>query len=266
MRTVTEGRRTDPVVEGLAESLPLPDDAWPEDGEQPVVRAVPHELLLRSYRRVLRALIARERPERVLDVGAGRSPQLSVEETEQLGVHYALLDISAEELEHAPSGFDRVVGDMGAEHVDVDEPYDFVFSKDLAEHVRDGSRFFANTFELLRPGGVAFHFFPTLYSLPLVVNKLLPGSLTEPLLMRMRPDRRLKFPAHYSWTRGPTDRQLARLESVGFDVVAYVGGFGHRYYEKVPPAQRMARHAWDFARRHELYDLTNYAYLIVRRP
>ena len=102
MRTATDGPRADPLVETLAESLPFPDDAWPDDGEHPVVRAVPHELLLRSYRQVLRALIARERPARVLDIGAGRSPQLSVEETEQLGVHCALLDISAEELDNAP--------------------------------------------------------------------------------------------------------------------------------------------------------------------
>ena len=46
----------------------------------------------------------------------------------------------------------------------------------LAEHVPDGYRFHSNLFELLKPGGVAFHFMPTLYSPPFVINRLLPET------------------------------------------------------------------------------------------
>ena len=44
------------------------------------------------------------------------------------------------------------------------------------EHVEDGQRAWANLYQLLAPGGVALAFVPTLYSVPFVINWLLPDK------------------------------------------------------------------------------------------
>jgi SAM-dependent methyltransferase len=256
--------RADPLVQSLADALALPVDS--PDRSRPFVEGVSSDVLLDAYPRVLRTLIRAHRPARVCDIGAGRNPQLSPTEVEELGVDCTLLDISAEELAQAPPGFDRVVGDIGAPDLRIDEPFDLVFSSMLAEHVADGAQLYRNTRAALRPGGIGFHFFPTLYSLPFVVNRLLPDAVTEPVLRRLKPKRKHKFPAYYSWTRGPTGAQLGRLRRVDLEVVAYVGGFGHRYYRKLPPVERCARPLWRFAEARELFGLTSYAYVVVRRP
>src|ERR1700721_1406514 len=54
------------------------------------------------------------------------------------------------------------------------ESYDLVFSKMLCEHLPDARTFHANCLRLLRPGARAVHFFPTLYTLPFVANRLIP--------------------------------------------------------------------------------------------
>ena len=257
--------RSDPLVTTLSDALPLAGDASTEPG-RPLVDGVDSEVLLDAYPRVLRAMIEQHRPQRVCDVGAGRNPQLSRDELDRLGIHCTLLDISAEELDNAPPGFDRLLGDIGSADLVIDEPFDFVFSNMLAEHVPDGGQLYRNTLAALRPGGVAFHFFPTLYSLPFIANRLLPDAVTDGLLRRVRPDRQRKFPAHYSWARGPTGRQLGRVEGVGLDVVAYIGGFGHRYYRRLPAIERCARPAWRAAEQRRLYGFTSYAYVVVRRP
>src|SRR2546425_921567 len=38
----------------------------------------------------------------------------------------------------------------------------------------------------------------------------------------------------YSWCRGPTGRQLRRIEALGFSVERYVGSFGHALYRRLP--------------------------------
>ena len=94
------------------------------------------------------------------------------------------------------------------------------------------------------PGGTALHTFPTLYEPAFMVNRVLPERVMEPLLRRVQPGREpegehAKFRAYYRWCRGPTRRQLRRLESVGFQVLDYVGYFGHGYFGPLKPLDRV---------------------------
>src|ERR1700676_4457615 len=108
----------------------------------------------------------------------------------------------------------------------------------LAEHVRSGRLMHQNIYRLLRPGGYAFHFFPTLYSPAFVINRLLPERASQwalDRLLRGRPHHE-KFPARYSWCRGPSPRNMRRLQDLGYHVVDVRSFYGTEYLSKIPIA------------------------------
>ena len=145
-------------------------------------------------------------------------------------------------------------------------PFDAVFSRWTAEHVRDGERFHRHVFELLRPGGTAVHMFPTLYALPFLVNRMLPPALSSGVLFRACPARHAKFRPYYSWCRGPSRAQLARLRSVGFSIERYTGYFGHAFYRRIKPLSAAESAFVGVMVDHPLPALTSFALVVLRRP
>lgn len=203
------------------------------------------------------------------DIGGGRHPMLSEEQVAELGINYTVLDISQHELDLAPSAFDTLCVDVAGRDFDIDERFDLVFSKFVAEHVASGERLHRNVFRSLRPGGVAIHYFPTLYCIPFVVNRLMPEALGSKILDVVAPRNRVleeKFPARYSWTRGPTPRQIDRLESIGYEIVDYTAGFGHGYYRRIPVVRTVAEHWFDLSMRRQWYALSCFSIVVLRKP
>jgi hypothetical protein len=192
------------------------------------------------YIQKLQQIVAMPQIKRVCEVGGGANPMFSLEFAQEHGLDYTVLDISAEELEKAPSGYAKVLGDISSVDFQSDEKYDLVFSKFLAEHVRSGCHFHVNLYSILNDGGYSFHYFPTLYSLPFMANKLLPEWISEKVLLKVQPHRIKeglygKFPAYYSWCYGPTKSSIKRFEEIGFEVEEYVGFFGHGFYRNKKP-------------------------------
>jgi SAM-dependent methyltransferase len=149
--------------------------------------------------------------------------------------------------------------------------FDLVFSRMVNEHVSDGQRYYRNIYNMLRPGGVTAHCFSTLYALPFLVNRLVPERLASCLLDVFNPRNRYqqdKFPAHYSWSRGPSGRMRRRLMALGYEIVEYRGYFGHPYYNQplMKPVRALeeAKAAW--LCRHPIPALTSYAVVILRKP
>jgi SAM-dependent methyltransferase len=204
------------------------------------------------------------------DVGGGARPLVPLDLVEKFALEYVVLDESSDELSQAPSGYEQFhasILDTGAIQTLVRErgQFDVVVSRWTAEHVPDGRRFHEQVYELLRPGGTAVHFFPTLYSPPFVLNRLLPQLLSGPLLSTDQPGRS-KFRPYYSWCRGPSRRQLRRLRSVGFSVDRYTGYFGHAYFKRIKPLHQADR---ALARRlldHPLAALTSFAMVVLTKP
>lgn len=175
---------------------------------------------------------------KICELGGGARPALDLDFLGENGVECLVVDISETELQKAPTGYSTLVGDVSSpdftpgEH---DGCYDLVFSRVLAEHVRDARQFHENIHRLLRPGGIAMHFFPTFWWPPFVVNRMLPEALAERILLRVQPWRVStgksgKFPAFYHWCYGPTTRQIGRFATAGFAVdhcVAYFGESSH---------------------------------------
>jgi SAM-dependent methyltransferase len=210
----------------------------------------------------------------VCDYGGGANPVLTVEEIARLGLRYLVVDLSAAELAKAPPGYTTTTIDVvtadGAQLQGA--PYDLVVSRFVAEHVEDPVAFHTTIWQALRPGGFAAHFFPTLPSLPYVVNRVFDHRSSHRLVDILQPgsrnphDRLGKFRAYYRWCEGPTQRQYRRYASIGFEVVDYIVLVGHRYYERFPAVQRVADALSRQAIRLRRPALATYACVVLRRP
>jgi 2-polyprenyl-3-methyl-5-hydroxy-6-metoxy-1,4-benzoquinol methylase len=223
-----------------------------------------------GYMATLRALIRESGARRVLELGGGANPALLLDEVHEHGLDYSILDIAQSELDKAPAGYHKIQGDVGSPLKAPHAEYDFIFSKMLAEHLQNGRVFHENVLKLLRPGGVAFHFFPTLYAPPFLANWLLPERLATWVLQLLSPRdsyQHAKFPAFYSWCRGPSAGQLRRFEQLGYEVCRYTGFFGHdTYYSRIPLVRTWHRICVNLLLRHPVPQLTSFAYVVVRKP
>jgi 2-polyprenyl-3-methyl-5-hydroxy-6-metoxy-1,4-benzoquinol methylase len=220
--------------------------------------------------RVVQELVSPRHVTRVCEVGGGANPALSPAVCQAHGLEYVLLDISATELAKAPAGYATVEADIASPSFTTEGGFDLVFSKMLAEHVPDGAMFHANVRKLLRPGGLAFHFFPTLYSTPFFVNWMVPDRVASALLARVQPERtqdsnHAKFPAKYDLCRGPTPRQIERLEALGYEVLEYVGFFGHEYYRRLGGLELIHRALAEWLISHPIASVTSFAQVLLRR-
>src|SRR5690606_31706782 len=154
---------------------------------------------------------------------------------ERLGVEYTVMDVSQHELDLAPEGYRTLCYDVcDPEVARLGERFDLVLSRMVAEHVPDGEAMHRNVFRMLRPGGVAFHFFPTLYTPVFLANRLMPERVTRAVQRRIADREQPKFPAVYSMCRGPTPRARAALERIGYEVREYRPFYGSDYLKGLP--------------------------------
>lgn len=229
------------------------------------------EDLWQGYDDLLVDLARREDAKSVAELGGGARPLLSDPARWGFAPHRAVIDISAEELAKAEADIDTQVADLCQPIREGHNSYDLVFSKMLCEHLPSARTFHQNCFHLLRPGGLAVHFFPTLFAAPFVINRLMPEQLARSLLRKVQPGRiddpkQLKFPAYYRWCTGPTRRAIKRYESVGFEVEAWHAAFGHDYYVVVPPLHAAERAKTRFLMAHPVPALTSFAAVVLRKP
>jgi SAM-dependent methyltransferase len=232
----------------------------------------PDEWAHEDFTRRLRERLASLGGGLVCELGGGARPALELPFLHEHGLECLVVDISDTELAKAPEGYDTLVGDVSSPSFTTgrhNDRYDLVFSRVVAEHVTDPVQFHANVRKLLRPGGIAMHFFPTLFWPPFVANRLLPESLAERILLKIEPGRVKsgrdgKFPAYYRWCRGPTGRQVDRFASVGFQVEHCVAYFGEGTHAPGRALQKL-NNAWtDFMLRHPSYLFTSYATYTLR--
>jgi SAM-dependent methyltransferase len=218
-----------------------------------------------GFKPLLENVIADRKCRFILDVGGGAQPQFSKADLESSDIDYTVMDVSEEELALAPECCKKIVMDISGNMLTPAVQYDLVFSRFVAEHVRNARQLHLNVLALLRPGGFAVHFFPTLFALPFVVNWLLPEWLSVRLLSKERQVRG-KFPAHYRWCIGPTKRAVKRYEELGYEVMEYAGFFGHGYYDGMPRLRRAHAVMRSWLLRHPIVYLTSFAWVVLRKP
>ncbi len=222
-----------------------------------------------QYLSRLNKLIKDYSAKHLCEIGGGAFPALSLEQIKKRGIEYTVLDISRTELERAPQGYKKVEADICDPNLKVEGRYDLIFSKMLAEHVLDAEVFHTNVYRLLKPGGIAFHFFPTLYSPPFIINWLMPEFLAKilfNLFVRNDPVEHKRFSAHYNWCRGPIKKQINNLEKIGFEIIEYRGFFGHKYYRKIPLLRDLHKLTVMFLMRFPNAYLTSFSFVVLRKP
>ena len=225
-----------------------------------------------SFGKDLKSLAMRSDVNRICDIGGGANPLLPLDFINDHGLDYTVLDISEEELAKAPDGYKKIKADITDPNLDIDldRGYDLVVSKFLAEHIKSGYLFHKNILRLLREGGYAFHFFPTLYDLPFLLNLIAPENLADSILLSIAPHRTKegnqgKFPAYYSWCRGPTKTQIAKFENLGYVVESYVGIYGAPYLSKIPLIGELKTWLSHQLVEHPTPWLTSYAQVLLRK-
>ena len=221
---------------------------------------------------MLRERAAEARGAHVCELGGGAQPALDLAFMKQHDIDCLVVDISQSELDKAPDGYDKLVADVSSPSFQTgqyDGSYDLVFSRTVAEHVSDPARFHMNARRLLRKGGIAMHFFPTLWWPPFVLNRMLPETLSERLLLHFAPYREKsgiggKFPAYYRWCRGPIPSQIERLSSVGFDVESCTAYFGEPTHAPGPVLRPLEQRWTALMLRRPSYLFTSYASYTLR--
>ena len=223
------------------------------------------------FERAVRALAARSESRQVCEVGAGANPLLSPDECREMAIAYTIMDASPEELAKAGSEYASVQANVLQAGSLGEDAYDLIISRYLVEHLSDSARFHRAAYRALRVGGHAAHWFPTLWAWPFTMNRVLPEGLSYralKLAQRGRSDdgKHGKFPAMYDHCRGPSQRQIDWFQALGFDVVDYVGCFGHRaYYARVPRLQGVHDRFSHFLARHPVPPMTSFSFVVLRR-
>jgi 2-polyprenyl-3-methyl-5-hydroxy-6-metoxy-1,4-benzoquinol methylase len=210
----------------------------------------------------------------ILEIGSGANPTISQNFAKKHGLEYTTNDINQEELDKAPSVYNRLLFDFSSANVpsSIKDSYDMVFSRMVNEHIKNGKVYYSNIFQVLKKGGITIHCFSTLFCLPFLINRITPEFISDKLLNFVSPreDNHLhgKFTAYYSWSRGPTKSMIKQFQNIGYNIIEYVGFFGHNYYLNRFPLL----HTLEEIKSNFLYSqmriphLTSYAYVILQKP
>ena len=221
-----------------------------------------------TYSERLKELVSDYPNAEILELGGGRRPSFRLSEMPGNIATYTVNDISSSELALAPPEYDKACFDVTGDVSAFAGKYNVIFSRRLAEHVRDGRKMHRNILTLLRPGGVAFHMMPTLYSAPFVINKLVPETLSRKILFAFFPKRRTddsKFPAYYSCCYGNRGKMERMLRGVGFSDVQIRTFYGTGYFEAVPGIRQLEGSLSALAAKNDWSWNGSFAHVLTRK-
>ncbi|WP_428629061.1 class I SAM-dependent methyltransferase [Sphingopyxis sp.] len=221
-----------------------------------------------DYLQTLTDLIRQYPDAKILELGGGRLPSFKLHQLPSSISTYTVNDIDPAELAMTSDDYDKACFDVVGDVSQFKGQFDVIFSRTLIEHVKDGVKMHENVVSLLKPGGVAFHLAPTLYSPPFVMNKLLPERLSQRLLYTFFPKRgahKDKFPAYYSWCFGNRAKMTAMLLKAGFADATIRSFYGHDYFRKIPIVRQVDGAFSALAAKHDWSSFGSYAHIIARR-
>lgn len=222
----------------------------------------------RSYLPKLRQLVASYEVPKILELGGGRRPSFSLDELPGNIASYAVNDISAEELALTGPEYAKALFDVTGDVSEFAGQFDIVFSRTLMEHVRDGQAMHRNVLTLLKPGGVAFHMAPTLYSPAFVLNKFLPEDFSRSVLFAFFPGRRSerpKFPAYYSWCYGNRAKMEGMLSRIGYRDIEISNFYGYNYFDRIPVVREIDRAFLSLAAARDWTTFGSYIHIVARK-
>ena len=210
----------------------------------------------------------------ILEIGVGSNPLFPSEYINENQINYFINDISPYEIEKIKdrSSYGVFTCDLSKKINPVALPkdsFDMVMSRMVNEHVKDSHTYFENIFNILKPGGITIHSFSGLYTMPFLINFILPDVITDFFISaftRRNSDRHSKFKAYYSWCRGPSKLMQRNFLSIGYEIIEFVGYFGHLYYKKkLPVLHKLEMLKADLLCKHPVSHLCSYGHIVLKK-
>jgi SAM-dependent methyltransferase len=207
------------------------------------------------------------------EIGGGRDPGFLPSNPALSGLSLTVNDIDQLELDFAPGGLAKARFDIAG---DLHEPdarpgsFDLMFSRMVFEHVDGVPRAWSNIHTLLKPGGVAMAFFPTLYAPVFTINHMIPERLSRALVHALYPARRdgggdPKFPALYDHCVSSERVQRAMLAKAGFSDVHVQPFWGHGYFDRMPGIRQVDHLFNTLAAKLDWRLMSTYAFVVARK-
>ncbi|MHB8656595.1 MAG: class I SAM-dependent methyltransferase [Solirubrobacteraceae bacterium] len=199
---------------------------------------------------------------KILDVGAGRSPTLALDDRPQ-GCVYVGLDIAPEELEAAePGSYNRaVVHDISAPAPGLTD-FDLIISWQVLEHVEHLDAALENLRAMLCPGGVLLCMLSGTWAIFSLAARVMPHRVRVAAMSHfLGHAEELKFPTHHDhcWASA-IGRILSTWSS--FELVPFYRGATYLSMSRV--LQRGYLGYEDLIARHDIRNLATH-YMIIAR-
>src|SRR3954465_13720249 len=105
---------------------------------------------LEEYEPTLRSIVAKYPHPNPLELGGGRWPAFRLSQFPDSVSSYTVNDLSEEELSLLPEGYDKACFDVTGDASAFRDRYDVVFSRFLAEHLKDGRAMHRNVYRVLK--------------------------------------------------------------------------------------------------------------------
>ncbi len=207
------------------------------------------------------------------EIGGGRDPGFLPTNPPLRGLSLTVNDIDQHELDCAPEGLAKACFNIAGDLSEADAmpgSFDLMFSRMVFEHVDGVESAWNNIYTLLRPGGVALAFFPTLYAPVFMVNRMIPEKLSRAIVHALYPARRdggsdPKFPALYDHCVSSERTLRPMLERAGFSDIHVQPFWGHGYFKRMPVIREADDLFNRLAARINWRLMSTHAFVLVRK-
>jgi ubiquinone/menaquinone biosynthesis C-methylase UbiE len=199
----------------------------------------------------------------VVDIGGGRRCVFA--KHRRSAAKIVGVDISAEELSHNEDVDDRIVADATKRLPFESDSVEIVCSRSVVEHLENLDGFLAETYRVLRPGGLTVSLFPSKNAPYALIKRTLPHGVGRKLLHFIRPGAKnfLGFRTYYDQCTLPSMKQA--LTRHGFEVIeTRVCYYQADYFEFFLPLY-LINVAYELAARKARYTSLAASVLIVAR-
>ncbi len=209
---------------------------------------------------------------RILDIGCGKQTHLQALKDIHQFISAWGMDISAKELSANSFIKKHIIHDVCRDdYEDSLKEYrgffHLVMSHNLLEHVPDPFVTHRMVYYILKPQGIAFHSYPTLYDPLMALSNLMPLKLAEKILFLIEPFRAGlgKFPTYYRKNRAFSENLMKWFSSMGFEYVHHRDYYGTSYLYSIFPLQWIADLFYLFVLKARLKVFCSHSIITLRR-